>query len=56
MTLTLTNTSAWITTLAVGWMMLRFGTAKRMLKIRPPERSAACGRELGRGPCPCVRY
>jgi len=54
-TLTLTNTSAWITTLAVGWLMLRFGTAKKMLKIRPPERCAACGRQPGRGPCPCMR-
>ena len=55
MTLTLTSTSAWITTLAVGLLMVRSGTAKKMLKIRPPERCAACGLELGRGPCPCMR-
>jgi hypothetical protein len=54
-TLTLANPSAWITTLAVGWLMVRFATAKKMLKIRRPERCAACGRQLGRGPCPCMR-
>ena len=55
MTLALTNTNAWITTLAVGLLMVRFATAKKMLKIRRPERCAACGRQLGRGPCLCVR-
>ena len=55
MTLTLTNPSALITTLAVGWLMVRFATAKKMLKVRRPERCAACGRQLGRGPCPCMR-
>jgi len=54
-TLALTNTSAWITTLAVGWLMVRFATAKKMLKTRRPERCASCGRQLGRGPCPCMR-
>ena len=55
MMLALTNASAWITTLAVGWLMVRFGTAKKMLRIRRPERCAACGRRLGRGLCSCMR-
>jgi hypothetical protein len=49
MMLALTNASAWITTIAVGWLMVRFGTAKKMLRIRRPERCAACGRRLGLG-------
>lgn len=48
------NTSTWITTIAVGWLMVRAGTAKNMLKIRQPDRCAACGR-LGRDRCPCMR-
>ena len=53
--LALTNASTWITILAVGWLMVRFDTAKKMLRIRRPELCAACARRLGRGPCSCMR-
>jgi len=50
----LADMSAWVTTFAVGSLMVRIGTAKKVLKIRQPRRCVACGRLLGRGDCPCT--
>ena len=49
----LADMSAWVATLAVGSLMVRIGTAKKVLKIRRPRRCVACGRLLDRGDCPC---
>ena len=53
MTIMLGTASSWIAVLAVCWLMVWMGSAKRALEVRRHARCAACGRQLGRGPCPC---
>jgi hypothetical protein len=52
----LANVIGWIATVLAGWLMVRAGTAKHLLNIRPRERCPACGRRVDRGRCPCVRF
>jgi hypothetical protein len=51
----LADMSAWFATFAVGSLMVRIGTAKKVLKIWRPRRCVACGRLLDRGDCPCTQ-
>jgi hypothetical protein len=39
---------------ASAWLMIRAGSAKRALRIKRADRCAWCGRERGRGRCPCL--
>ncbi len=40
---------------AAAWLMIRAGVIKDMLRLKVEARCSACGRRLGRGPCPCSR-
>lgn len=53
MTVMLGAASSWIAVLAACWLMVWMGSATRTLEVRQRGRCAACGRQLGRGPCPC---
>jgi hypothetical protein len=55
MQLTLAHMAASFSTVLAGWLMVRAGAGKKMLKIRSREQCAACGRRLERGRCPCIR-
>jgi hypothetical protein len=51
---TLAQTLSVATTLGAGWLMVRIGAAKSALKIKRPERCAACGRTRVRRRCECT--
>ena len=53
MHLTVQQSFAMFSTLGAGWMMVRAGRSKRVLKARVSH-CAACGRRRGIGPCPCT--
>jgi hypothetical protein len=54
MHITLAQTVAWVATLLGAWAIVRAGVAKGMIKLRPPVRCAACGRQKIRDRCPCT--
>jgi hypothetical protein len=51
---TLAQSLAAASTAAAAWLMVRVGAAKGALKIRTPERCAACGRHRTRRACRCL--
>jgi hypothetical protein len=54
MHLTSSGAFAAISTVSVGWLMIRAGSAKGLLRIRVENRCAACGRRRKHGRCPCI--
>jgi hypothetical protein len=53
MHITFEQSFALISTAGVAWLMIRAGTAKKMLVVRTPSRCASCGRRRTRRGCPC---
>jgi hypothetical protein len=53
MGLTLSQLVVWIAVGAGAWLLVRGLEAKGVMRLGEPRRCAACGRQLGRGACPC---
>jgi hypothetical protein len=54
MHMTLGQSSTAISAAAAAWLMIRAGTAKKMLVVRTPSRCASCGRRRTRRGCSCT--
>lgn len=52
-TLTLSQSTALVSAAGAAWLMVRAGQAKKLLATKRARHCAACGRRLGRDPCPC---
>jgi hypothetical protein len=53
MHLTMAQSFSAVSTLAVGWLMMRLGTSRGALRVKTVDRCAACGRRRTRGRCAC---
>jgi hypothetical protein len=54
MHLTAAQSLTWISTAGAAWLMVRAGTAKRLLSVKTARRCASCGRRRnGHKPCSC---
>ena len=51
---TIAQSFAAVSTGGAAWLMVRAGAAKGMLKIKAPERCAACGRRRAGRACRCL--
>jgi hypothetical protein len=53
--LTLGHSFALISSVGAAWLMVRAGTAKKLLATRAYQRCAFCGRRRTGRTCPCAR-
>ena len=54
MHMTLAQALVFTSTGAAGWLMMRAGTAKKVLKPRRPDRCPSCGRLRSGRSCRCT--